>query len=212
MRSLANLETCLLPRSGIVVVLNAFPGTGKLTILKRVVAQLAMHKPCRINKHLLIDPVILIHPERNQSHHSLRKDLRSPVFKALRNEAQQGRMILMTACLVKSNDTDYQFMQEHLDIVRGTDVPLDWMNAHFDEQEILWRATTQERRQRGKTKLTERHTLQKVVRSYELIEPCPNVDRCAILSVKRLDANSSIEVSVARLLHIIGFSGKTTLK
>ncbi|KAJ6495458.1 hypothetical protein C8R45DRAFT_987419 [Mycena sanguinolenta] len=65
---------------GIIVVLNGFPGAGKLTILQQIKALLPSDKTRLLNNHLLIDPVQARIPDRSDEHHCLRRRIRKPVF------------------------------------------------------------------------------------------------------------------------------------
>jgi hypothetical protein len=64
-----------------VLLLNGFPGVGKLTIASLFEAKLDHSStPFRlIDNHLLIDPVVAIEPVRNKGHYALRKKFRNTV-------------------------------------------------------------------------------------------------------------------------------------
>ncbi|KAH7266759.1 uncharacterized protein BKA55DRAFT_553216 [Fusarium redolens] len=49
---------------GKIVVLNGFPGTGKLTILQHLKKFLPSDTTCLLDNHLLIDPVAAVIPDR----------------------------------------------------------------------------------------------------------------------------------------------------
>lgn len=190
-------------RAGVIVVLNAFPGTGKLTIMEKVKDLFPADTVCLLDNHLLIDPVVAIIPQRNAAHHELRRRVRRPIFEELSRSAQGGQTILMTACLVKHNDMDHKFLQEHLDMVRGTNVSLIWADMHCDEETSMRRVISPERRQRGKAKLTDPCILQDLLRSHQLLEPSKNAVEGMNVIVQRLDASGSVETSVSRLMNII---------
>lgn len=191
--------------SGKIVVLNAFPGTGKLTILRKAQGLLPTGQTCLFDNHLLIDPVVAIIPERNQAHHELRHEIRRSIFRQLRNRAQEGYIILMTACLVRDNETDGKFLQEHLDMVRGTNVPIFWINAHCDEETLMQRVRSPERCRGNKSKLTDPLILLNLLRTYCLVEPSKNASESIELVVGNLDANGPVDLSVTRLMEMIGF-------
>ncbi|KAF4981984.1 hypothetical protein FZEAL_2306 [Fusarium zealandicum] len=93
---------------------------------------LATDKVCLVDNRLLIDPVVAVIPDRSDQHHQLRRMIRPPIFKALAKRAQEGYIILMTACLVDKNQRDAAFLEEHLDIAHGADVLLFWIDVHCD--------------------------------------------------------------------------------
>ncbi|KAM0428836.1 hypothetical protein ACHAPT_006636 [Fusarium lateritium] len=97
---------------GKIVVLNGFPGTGKLTILKKAKELLPAETTCLLDNHLLIDPVEAVIPGRCHQHHELRRMIRAPVFEKLRERARRGHVILMTSCLVEDHERDARVLQE----------------------------------------------------------------------------------------------------
>ncbi|KAB8231235.1 uncharacterized protein BDW43DRAFT_283119 [Aspergillus alliaceus] len=61
------------PTTGKIIVLNGFPGTGKLTILKQAKELLPADTTILMDNHLLIDPVTAVIPDRSDEHHELRR-------------------------------------------------------------------------------------------------------------------------------------------
>jgi predicted kinase len=103
-----------------IIVLNGFPGTGKHTILKRLQELLPADKSSRlVDNHLLIDPVQALFPDRSDDHYALRRRIRDAVFPCISKLAQEGHVILMTACLATGNHRDAACFREHLALVRG---------------------------------------------------------------------------------------------
>ncbi|EXK99820.1 hypothetical protein FOQG_00212 [Fusarium oxysporum f. sp. raphani 54005] len=58
-----------------IVILNGFPGTGKLTILQNLKKFLPGGTTFLLDNHLLIDPVAAIIPDRSNRHHELRRNI-----------------------------------------------------------------------------------------------------------------------------------------
>ncbi|KAJ4247813.1 hypothetical protein NW762_013022 [Fusarium torreyae] len=199
-----SLEPSQLIPAGKIIVLNGFPGTGKLTILKHLKELLLAETSCLLDNHLLIDPVAAVIPDRSDRHHELRRLVRAPIFEELGNRAREGHIILMTACLAAQNERDAAFFQEHLDIARKGDVPIYWINVHCDFVTLQKRATDPERQQGGKTKLTDIHVLQSIVEEHRLIEPFSTKYDETRLVFKKMNVSGSVESSVNRLLGIIG--------
>ncbi|KAF3030315.1 hypothetical protein E8E12_000859 [Didymella heteroderae] len=179
------------PSTGIVLVLNGFPGTGKLTILRRVKDCLPTGKARLLDNHLLIDPVEAVIPGRGAGHHDLRRQVRAPIFQKLRELAKEGHIILMTACLVGNNDIDGSFLQEYFDIVREANVTLFWINAHCDLEILAQRVTSPERIQGTKSKLTDPNVIRDLVQAHHLIEPSKSASNSVDLITEELDANES---------------------
>lgn len=190
--------------SGRIVVLNGFPGAGKLTILKRAKELLPPDTTRLLDNHLLIDPVAAIIPIRNEEHHELRRLVRAPILAKLAQYAQNGFTILMTTCLAKGNTTDASFSEELFAMVRGTDVPMIWVNVHCEGVTLEKRLRSPERCDGTKMKLTDIDTLRNLLRKHSLLEPNHGVDRSSTLVVEALDANGPVELSVGRLMPMIG--------
>ncbi|KAL2759266.1 hypothetical protein ACRALDRAFT_1047349 [Sodiomyces alcalophilus JCM 7366] len=193
------------PTAGRIVVLNGFPGTGKFTILKQAKELLPADKTCLLDNHLLIDPVVAVIPDRSDEHHELRRMVRAPIFEKLGKRAREGCVILMTACLAEDNERDTAFLEEHLDMVRGTDIPIFWVNTHCDQTALEQRLRSPERYHGAKTKLTDVRVLEDLLREHRLIEPSKIADGSTRLVVKTLDVSGPVELSVSHLMSMIGF-------
>ncbi|KAH6991282.1 hypothetical protein BKA56DRAFT_667766 [Ilyonectria sp. MPI-CAGE-AT-0026] len=187
---------------GKVVVLNGFPGTGKFTILRHLQDHSWRGKTWSrlIDNHLLIDPVQAVYPDRGHAHYQLRRQMRDIVFSSLREVVREGHLILMTACLA-DNEVDRQVLKEHLDLVRDTNIPLYWINVHCDLGVLEQRATSIERVQGTKRKLTNLQTLRKLVDENQLIRP--SITENMNLVTKSLDVSGSIGEAVTGVEIII---------
>jgi chloramphenicol 3-O-phosphotransferase len=190
--------------SGKIVILNGFPGTGKLTILKQAKDLLPEQTTCLLDNHLLIDPVAAVIPERSKEHHELRRLVRAPIFKKLRERAQEGHVILLTACLAADNDTDSAFLEEHVDLVRGIDARLFWVNTYCEPSILEERLRSPDRCKGSKTKLTDPSLLQGLLRRHSLIKPNETGEESTKITVKDIDVSGSVEASVSELLGLVG--------
>jgi hypothetical protein len=113
----------------------------------------------------------------------------------------------MTACLADNNDRDAAFFQEHLAMVRGTDVPLFWVNTHCDQTVLEQCVRSPERCQSAKMKLTNVGVLQELVREHRLIQPHESGDGgLTRLVVESLDVSGEMEMSVKRLMDMVGLT------
>jgi hypothetical protein len=109
-------------RSGCVILLNGFPGVGKLSTARALCLHL-QEAPTRLfDNHLIIDPVEAIHPGRGPEHKFMRAHFRQIAFANLKSLPDQNLMIVMTATLAK-NDEDAATFAEYVDIARARDVP-----------------------------------------------------------------------------------------
>lgn len=194
--------------TGKIIVLNGFPGTGKLTILKHLKSLLPADTTCLLDNHLLIDPVVAVIPDRSESHHALRRSVRAPIFEELSNQAKKGHTILMTACLATGCLTDEAFYQEHLNISRRSHTTIYWINVKCRRAIHEQRVSTPERQQDSKTKLTNKRLLRLISETHKLIEPqvISRGDNGVDLVFEELDVSGSVEDSVRCLVDILGRS------
>ncbi|KAM0254298.1 hypothetical protein ACHAQJ_006939 [Trichoderma viride] len=115
------------PDKGKVIILNGFPGTGKFTIAAELKSRFSADSARLVDNHVLIDPAQAIYSDRSAEHYDLRRKIREPVFHAIRSAAEEGKTILMTACLAE-NDADIRTFEEHISMVRNSLIPLYWIN------------------------------------------------------------------------------------
>ncbi|RPD59366.1 hypothetical protein L226DRAFT_576168 [Lentinus tigrinus ALCF2SS1-7] len=190
---------------GSIIVVNGFPGTGKHTILKLVQTLLPADKSSRlVDNHLLIDLAQALFPDRSDDHHDLRRKIREVVFPYIRRLAQEGHVILMTACLAADNDRDTAFFHEHLALVRGTEVPLYWISASCDRERLVERAQNVERVQSSKTKLTDPAIVEQLVNAHRLLEPEPLSGGLPNLIIGFLNTNGEVDESARVLMEMVG--------
>ena len=120
-----------------VLLLNGFPGVGKLTTAKSLESKLQPNQvPYRLmDNHLLIDPVIAIEPVRNQDHYVLRKEFRHLAMEGLKR-LKKDIIIIWTAALATSDMPtpydDIDHFHEYLIFAKGRGVPLVFVNIVCD--------------------------------------------------------------------------------
>jgi hypothetical protein len=185
---------------GKVVVLNGFPGTGKLSILQRVQSILG-ERVILLDNHLLIDPVQAVLPGRGEAHHALRRAVRAPIFASLKATVKEpGNVVLMTACLA-ATEADAAVAEEHLGIVGGSAAMLFWVNA-VCAWSVLERRVQSAGRREGKTKLTDPAVLHDLVTTHTLYAP----PRQGNVVPAELDVSGDLEASARRLMEIVGLA------
>lgn len=112
-----------------VLLLNGFPGVGKLTVARGIHEKLSGTSRL-VDNHLLIDPVLAIMPTRDKAHYDLRKAFRQTVFDGLKRlkEREDSLVVISTACLTTSpfptvyDDVDQ--LRQFLDLSQGMGVKL----------------------------------------------------------------------------------------
>lgn len=100
---------------GCLVLLNGFPGTGKLTIARVLQSRLEEVNTRLIDNHLIIDPAEAIHPSRGPEHKALRNRLRQTILDELRSLPNPDTLVIMTVCL-GANKEDAAVFAEHIDV------------------------------------------------------------------------------------------------
>lgn len=98
-----------------LILLNGYPGTGKLAIARELQSKL-QDVQCRlIDNHLMIDPVDAIYPHRGLEHRVLYNRLRQFILDELRVFPGDNVVFIMTVCL-GSNAEDVAVYAQHLDV------------------------------------------------------------------------------------------------
>jgi hypothetical protein len=166
-----------------LLLLNGFPGVGKLTIARNLLNLLAPAstdhstpstgpKIRLLDNHLLIDPVSAIEPERTASHYSLRRSFRELAFSAIKS-LPGDMVILMTSCLSDTEEGRSQFA-EVLAVAEGRGCPMVVLNLVCGVEENGRRVECEERRGSAngveKGKLTDRALLERFRAEYELLD------------------------------------------
>ncbi|CZR50315.1 uncharacterized protein PAC_00187 [Phialocephala subalpina] len=117
-----------------VILLNGFPGVGKLTIAKALQLALPSDVPNRlIDNHVLIDLSEAIEPKSTEEHHALRRKIRNLALLAPEALKDDNMVIIMTTCL-SDTPVDIARHHEHADIARARDVSLFTVNPTCDDK------------------------------------------------------------------------------
>lgn len=187
---------------GKVVLLNGFPGTGKLTIATKMKSYFPEDTVRLVDNHLLIDPAQAIYPGRGAAHCELRQKIREVAFAAVRKIAEEGKTVLMTVCLA-DNDADTRTFEEHISIVCNTSIPIYWFNLRCDRDVLEKRVASKERREGSKSKLTDVGILRQLMEDLELLNPRPCDYEPVRLITETIDVSGAVESSVHKLLHVL---------
>jgi chloramphenicol 3-O-phosphotransferase len=186
---------------GKIVILNGFPAAGKFTIATKIKDYFPKNTVRLIDNHILINPAQAIYPDRSGAHHELRRKFREIAFEAIRKIAEEGKTVLMTACLA-DNDADINTFKEHISMVRNTPIPIYWINLKCDGGVLEKRVASKERREGTRSKLTDASILRQMMRDHELLSPHPH-DYDVRLIAETMDVSGALEESVHQLLHIL---------
>ncbi|KAE9381977.1 hypothetical protein N431DRAFT_440779 [Stipitochalara longipes BDJ] len=203
-----------------ILLLNSFPGVGKLTIARNIrdLLSQATTGPVTgpqirlLDNHIIIDLVSAIEPKRNADHHRLRKACRDLAFSALQLPLDD-LVILMTSCLSETEEGRDQF-EEILAIAQARSCPMVVVNLVCELEENGRRVECEERKKSvdgiEKGKLTDRGLLEKFHAEYELLD-LGRLDGgavrllCGELETTNLSAQAATEMVWALLRKELGF-------
>jgi adenylylsulfate kinase-like enzyme len=167
---LANLAMKARKTTPFLLLLNGFPGVGKLTLARNLSTLLVQDEGGLevrlLDNHLLIDPVSAIEPERTPYHYQLRKAFRDVAFSALKNLPAK-LAILMTDCLSETVEGRTQF-EEYLGVAEVRECTMVVCNLVCGEQENRKRLGCEKRR--GSGKLMDITFLERFRREYRLLD------------------------------------------
>jgi shikimate kinase len=103
------------PKSpGCLIILNGFPGVGKLTIARSLQSRFTDVETRLVDNHLIIDPAEAVHPGRGLQHKEFRERLRRVIFDELKTVPEQDTVLIMT-CSLGANEADAAVFAEHLE-------------------------------------------------------------------------------------------------
>ncbi|KAN0121987.1 hypothetical protein V8E51_000313 [Hyaloscypha variabilis] len=168
------------PPPPFILLLNSFPGVGKLTLARNLRDFLSQASTGPISgpqirlldNHIIIDLVSAIEPKRNDEHHRLRKAFRDLAFSSLQLP-EDDLIILMTSCLSETKEGRSQF-EEVLAVAEARGCPLVVVNLVCGLEENGRRVECAERRESRegmeKGKLVDRGLLEKFHKEYELLK------------------------------------------
>lgn len=99
-----------------IIHINGFPGIGKLTIARELVALLAPHNGKLIHNHLLIDPAGAVLPRSSVEYQPLRRAIRAAVFDTLATSRDTFDSVYVFTDFQSSNEGGSAVMVEYRDM------------------------------------------------------------------------------------------------
>lgn len=101
--------------SGCLVLLNGFPGVGKLTIARSLQSSSTNVEARLVDSHLIIDPAEAIHPGCGDQYRASRNRLRNAVFDELKATPGNDTVLIIT-CSLGVNLEDAAVFAEHPEV------------------------------------------------------------------------------------------------
>ncbi|KAF2823792.1 hypothetical protein CC86DRAFT_297778 [Ophiobolus disseminans] len=159
-------------KQGCIVLLNDFPGVGKLTIARAIKDNLPENAVRLIDNRVLIDPAEAIAPGRGPAHKLIRAKVRRVAFGALTTEllSQPNLKAIMTDCPADTTE-DTAVLAEHIRVAKDTNVPFYFVGVTCDQEEHGRRLDTPTRTVGGKTKLRDESVLRELLEQHVLVDP-----------------------------------------
>lgn len=154
-----------------ILILNAFPGVGKLSVAKVLFQSYCPTTQARlIDNHLLIDPAATIHPGRTPQFYDLRQRIREVAFDdivKLKNE--DVRIVIMTTCSGTSR-SDVDVYREFVGVAQRMEWALVSVTLDCDVEENKRRLQSPDR-EGAKKKLFEHAVLENIREQNTLLDP-----------------------------------------
>ncbi|KAI7343105.1 hypothetical protein KC354_g15856 [Hortaea werneckii] len=156
--------------SACVVLLNGFPGTGKLAVARALRSKLGSTNTRLVDNHLIIDPAEAAHPGRGNEHKALRDVIRRTVFQDLKQLPEHVTTIVLTGCLGQ-NSEDIAVYAEHVEIAQARGVPFILFTLTVEKSEHLLRLRSPDRVYGQKTKLNDPAVLETMMTNTTILNP-----------------------------------------
>ncbi|KAI7158114.1 hypothetical protein KC349_g5090 [Hortaea werneckii] len=191
-----------------VVLLNGFPGTGKLAVARALRSKLGDTNTRLVDNHLIIDPAEATHPGRRHEHKALRDVVRRAVFQDLKGLPENIRTIILTGCLGQ-NSEDIAVYAEYVEVAQARGVPLLSFTLTVEKSEHLLRLQSPDRVYGQKTKLNDPAVLETMMTNNEILDPNIVVDKDSDVDIRAIrhhlidTTGLTVSESADRVLEIV---------
>jgi hypothetical protein len=132
-----------------IVHINGFPGIGKLTIARKLVALLGPYNGKPIHNHLLIDPASAVLPRSSADYQPLRRAIRAVVFDALAASSDTFDSVFVFTDF-QSDDVGRAVMAEYRAMAARRSCTFVPITVTCSKEENLRRLASSERSLQGK--------------------------------------------------------------
>ncbi|KAF4505962.1 hypothetical protein G6O67_006094 [Ophiocordyceps sinensis] len=133
-----------------IVHINGFPGIGKLTIARKLVALLAPYNGKLVHNHLLIDPAGAVLPRSSADYQPLRRAIRAAVFDALATSRDTFDSVFVFTDFQSDDDVGRAVMAEYRAMAARRGCTFVPVTVTCGKEENLRRLASSERSLHGK--------------------------------------------------------------
>ncbi|KAF4963765.1 hypothetical protein FSARC_8248 [Fusarium sarcochroum] len=133
-----------------VVHLNGYPGIGKLTIARKLVALLAPYNGKLVHNHLLIDPAGAVLPRSSADYQPLRQAIRTAIFDTLATSHDTFDSVFVFTDFQSNSDIGRGVMAEYHAMVARRGCIFIPVTVTCGKEENLRRLASSERSLNGK--------------------------------------------------------------
>jgi hypothetical protein len=169
-----------------VVLLNGYPGVGKLTIARALDDDLSNSR--LIDNNLLVELADAIEPSRTPANAVLRTAIRHAAFDGVKAITNKLITVIMTTCTLSNVPADLELFAEFVDLARARGVPFVSVNINCDS-DVNVRRLASEAREHVLSKLVDPQVLLDIRNNYTLLDPrlCETQTRGVKIHHKELD-------------------------
>ncbi|KAM0354937.1 hypothetical protein ACHAPU_000777 [Fusarium lateritium] len=169
-----------------IIHINGFPGTGKLTIARKLVALLGAQNGKLVHNHLLIDPAGAILPRTSSDYQPLRRAIRTAIFDTLATSQDTFDSIFVFTDFQSDDAIGRGVMEEYRAMASRRGCAFVPITVTCSMEENMRRLVSTERTQHGK--LTDAE-LMAHVRDTSIIHQTPEDHWGMELNLTELDAD-----------------------
>jgi tRNA uridine 5-carbamoylmethylation protein Kti12 len=128
-----------------VIHINGYPGSGKLTIARKLVDLLSPYNGKLVHNHLLIDPVGAVLPRSSPDYQPMRRALRSVIFDALAVSQDTAGSVFVFTDFQSGDDVGRGVMLEYREMAARRNCTFVPITVTCSKDENLRRLASAER-------------------------------------------------------------------
>ena len=184
-----------------VVHINGFPGTGKLTIARKLIDLLKPFNAKLVHNHLLIDPAGAVLPRTSVDYQPLRRAIRAAVFDTLAKSPDTFDSVYVFTDFQTGDEIGSSVMAEYRDMARRRDCVFVPVILTCSTEENLRRLGSVERAKHGK--LTDKEVVSAMREEGAEVHRWERDEMQMELDVTELDADEAARVICRHVMGVL---------